>query len=172
MFSGNISASADVYVKRFAVEKRNSVFFTPTDKTSGLLVATMRHVFPMLRGCAPGPDRLAMDVEKPTWGKRNKRPNKLRRIIRKFTPAERGNAAGGQFFDGGDVDRIDEEARMRNTISTEGRSQRYDMDQLKSIKPHRGFDSRGEFSRYLSYLAAAYPVIAEKAELPGPFASY
>ena len=64
-----------------------------TDKAVGLLVATVRQVSPILRGCALGPAHLAMDVEQPTWERRNKLPSKPRRIICKFAPKERDKAA-------------------------------------------------------------------------------
>ena len=162
MFSENILATAAVYVNKFTVEQRNSVLFMSTDKTSGLLVATMRQVFPRLRGCALDPVHLAMAVEQPTWEKRNKLSNKLRCVIRKFAPSERGLAADSQFYDGAEVVQSSDEARAQKAISTEGRSQQYAMNQLASISPERGFDSRGEFCRYLAHLAAAYPDISRK----------
>ena len=162
MFSGNISAPAAVYVKRFTVDQGNSLLFISTDKTSVLLVATMRQVSPMLRGCAPGPSHIAMAVEKPSWEKRNKLASKLRCVVRKFTPAERGGAADVQFYDGGGASRSYEEVRTQNAISKERRSQRCARNQLKSISPERGCDHRGELCMYLAYLAAVHPDISRK----------
>ena len=38
-----------------------------TDKASCLVVATMRQVAPMRRGCELGPSHLAMAAKQPTW---------------------------------------------------------------------------------------------------------
>ena len=155
-------ATAAVYAKNFTEEQRKSVAFMSTDKTNGLLVATMRQVFPNLRGCALDPVHLAMAVEQPTWERRNKLSCKLRRIICKFTPKQRGKAADGEFYDGVDLVGSAEENRMKNAITKEGRGQRYAISKLSNISPERGFDSRGEFCRYLAHLVAAFPDIARK----------
>ena len=103
-----------------------------------------------------------MDVEQPTWEKRNKLPNKIRCVIRTFAPLGRGIAADSQFYDGGEAAQSIDEVRAQKAISTDGRSQRYAMIQLMSISPERGFDSRGEFCMYLAHLADAYPDISRK----------
>ena len=172
-FSGRISASAAVYIERFSSGRAKSIPFTSTDKTIGAFVAPLRRVFQMLRRCAMGPVRLSMAADQPTWEKRNTLSSKIRCAIRKSTPGERGGGAGGQFCDGRDDSRSAEEVRTQNAISKDGRSLRYDLHQLKSIAPERGFDSRGEFCMCLSYFSATRPDIARKRSAPpGPFAIY
>ena len=149
--------TAAVYANNFTEEQRKSVSLTSTDKAHGLPVATMRQVCPMLRGCALGPSHLDMAAERPTWERRNKLPIKLRRIICKFDPKERCKAADGEFYDDGDSIGSTEGNRMENAIVKDGSGQRYAINHLSNISPVEGFDSRGEFCRYLAHLVSSFP---------------
>ena len=163
MFSENILASAAVYLKKFTEGQRGSVKFMSTDKTSGLLVATMRQVFPGLIGCALDPVHLAMAVEQPTWEKRNRISRCLRSIMSKFTPTIYGKAASGAFYDGSDIRRTLEEDRIKKEFSGGCNvGQDYAISRLKCISPDRGFDKRSEFMMLLRYLVAAHPDLARK----------
>ena len=66
MCSENVLASAVLYNQRFIKEQRESVKYIASGKTSGLLVATMRRIFPSLAGCALDPVHLSMAAEKAT----------------------------------------------------------------------------------------------------------
>ena len=151
-----------MYAKRFTEQQRSSVKFIPADKTSGLLVATMRQVFPELIGCALDPVHLAMAVEQPTWEKRNRISCALRSIMAKFTPEIYGKAADGSFYDGSDICRTSSEDRIKSAFSDNSISQEYAMARLKNISPGRGFDARSEFMALLRYLVAAHPDLAKK----------
>ena len=133
-----------------------------TDKTSGLLVATMRQVFPGLRGCALDPVHLAMAVEQPTWEKKNSISRILRFIISKFTPEVYGEASSSDFYDGRNLRLTGKEGREIDSLTKASASEEYPQKRLKSISPERGFDSRGEFMMYLSLLVTAYPELAKK----------
>ena len=75
----------------------------------------------------------------------DKLPSRVRRIVCKFAPSELGRAADGSSYDGCDLRRTPEEAQMKNAITKDGRSQRYALNQMETISPERGNNSRGEF---------------------------
>ena len=126
-----------MYAKRFTEQQRISVRFISADKTSGLLVATMRQVFPGLIGCALDPVHLAMAVEQPAWGKRNRISCALRPIMAKFTPEIYGKAADGAFYDGSDICRTSSGDRVKSAFSDNSIGQEYDMVRPKNISPGR-----------------------------------
>ena len=162
MFSENVLASAVLYNQRFTKKQRDSVKYIAADKTSGLLVATMRMIFPSLVGCALDPVHLAMATEKATWERKNQISSKLRAVLSKFSPRVGGGAGDGPFHEGGVAAPSLEEVQMRKSIATGGMGKKRAVDILKSIEPWKGFETREQFCTYLSALTAAYPDLSMK----------
>ena len=162
MFSENILASAALYNQRFTKVQRESVKFMASDKTSGLLVSTMRMVFPSLVGCALDPVHLAMATEKATWERKNQISSRLRAVLSKFSPLVGGRAGDGPFYEGGVASPSLEESQMRKSIISGGMVKKRAVDLLKNLEPWKGFETRAQFCAYLSALTAAYPDLSKK----------